>query len=149
MYVETIEVVDGILGVKNILVNDKGCAFFLRSLALSNLSDGTKSTKHVVQFFWCDFVWQVPYEYDFVDISWEPDIFCFVLRHFLNEKLNIYMSSIDLDKIVNYKLGCLSSHGDYIAYCSDSGKGMQIVLVRLVPQKPIYQTFDCSEESVR
>lgn len=59
------------------------------------------------------------------------------------------MSSIDLDKIVNYKLGCLASHGDYIAYCSDSGKGMQVVLVRLVPQKPIYQCFDCSEESVR
>lgn len=53
--------VTGVLGIENVLVDDKGGATRFRSVAYAYLSNGSKFAEYVVHLVRGDFVRQVPH----------------------------------------------------------------------------------------
>lgn len=80
-HVEPRQVVTGVLGIEDVLVDHVGCSSGLRGIPNSDLPDGPVFPKNVVHLLGRDFVRQVPDVQDPVDLRREPDVGSFGCLH--------------------------------------------------------------------
>ena len=71
-YVDAREVVDGGLGIVDVVVDHEGSPLVLLLRSPSDLSDGAELPEYVVEFLCCDLVGEVLDEDESVDFRREP-----------------------------------------------------------------------------
>lgn len=67
-HIESVQVLDCIFGVEDVLIYYKRCPLLVAGLALADLPDGSEPAKHVIHLLRGNLVWQVAHEDNLVDL---------------------------------------------------------------------------------
>jgi hypothetical protein len=71
--IESVKIFDCILGIIDVVIDDKGSSFFITFGAFADLSDRTEAIEDLVELLVGDFVGKVAYKDYFVDLRGQFD----------------------------------------------------------------------------